>query len=654
MKASETNFQSLIEGTKQYIVPLFQRPYSWDKKQWQDLLLDLNDLYENESTNTHFIGSIVTMPTLLKPENNVASYLLIDGQQRLTTIFILLILLRDIAKENGEILADKIQNTLLTNQYVNGLEHFKLLPTQQDRDAFLGLIENKEVAQKNSSIIDCYHFFKKGIRDLESEKLNQVIANRLSVVSIVLERDDNPYIVFESLNAKGRSLTQADLIRNYFFMKIDLSQQDAIYNKYWLPMQESLGENLTEFMRHYLASDGVIVKTNEVYLVLKNKVDRHKDALAELNRIKQFADFYAKIVNPEMENNTIVKQNLLRIKRLDFTVVYPFLLNCYFDFDSGKLSANDFVDVLKILENFLIRRLVCNIPTHGLNKILPLLYHNALNQVSSFTEGLKICLQSQNYPKDGEFRKNLIESASYSGDKQVKTRLILETLENSFNHKEKPSFENVSIEHIMPQTITNEWELELGEAWQQDHDLYLNTLGNLTLTAYNSELSNKSFSNKKERFKKSNFSLNAYFDTVEKWDKIAIEQRADFLAEKVLGIWAYFGSANQTVISNNSVKGTKPKTLIIQNDKYAVKTWKDVYVTVLNWVVDYEPDIFSSLSQDYPSLINQKLFNSIRSTQLKNGYYADTHLSAESIYRFCGQVMQRVGLSSDDWKVETE
>lgn len=653
MKASETNFQSLIEGTKQYIVPLFQRPYSWDKKQWQDLLLDLNDLYENESTNTHFIGSIVTMPTLSKPEN-VTPYLLIDGQQRLTTIFILLILLRDIAKADGKRLADKIQDTLLTNQYVDGLEHFKLLPTQQDRDAFLGLIENKEVAQKNSSIIDCYHFFKKGIRDLESEKLNQVIANRLSVVSIVLERDDNPYIVFESLNAKGRSLTQADLIRNYFFMKIDLSQQDAIYNKYWLPMQESLGENLTEFMRHYLASDGVIVKTNEVYLVLKNKVDRHKDALAELNRIKQFADFYAKIVNPEMENNTIVKQNLLRIKRLDFTVVYPFLLNCYFDFDSGKLSANDFVDVLKILENFLIRRLVCNIPTHGLNKILPLLYHNALNQVSSFTEGLKICLQSQNYPKDGEFRKNLIESASYSGDKQVKTRLILETLENSFNHKEKPSFENVSIEHIMPQTITNEWELELGEAWQQDHDLYLNTLGNLTLTAYNSELSNKSFSNKKERFKKSNFSLNAYFDTVEKWDKIAIEQRADFLAEKVLGIWAYFGSANQTVISNNSVKGTKPKTLIIQNDKYAVKTWKDVYVTVLNWVVDYEPDIFSSLSQDYPSLINQKLFNSIRSTQLKNGYYADTHLSAESIYRFCGQVMQRVGLSSDDWKVETE
>ena len=286
--------------------------------------------------------------------------------------------------------------------------------------------------------------------------------------------------------------------------------------------------------------------------------------------------------------------------------------------------------------------------------MLPSLYNNAVNQASSFTEGLKICLQSQNYPKDNDFKKNLIESASYGGgDKQVKTRLILETLENSFNHKEKPSFENVSIEHIMPQTVTNEWEAELGETWQQDHDLYLNTIGNLTLTAYNSELSNKSFSDKKVRFKKSNFSLNAYFDTVEKWDKIAIEKRAECLANKVLEIWAYFGDANQTTF-NNSVKGTKPKTLIIQGDKYAVKTWKDVYVTLLNWVVDYEPDIFSMLGKDYPSLINQNLFNSRRCIQLKNGYYAETNLSAEAIHRFCSQVMQRVGLSSDDWKIETE
>ena len=202
MKASETNFQSLIEGTKQYIVPLFQRPYSWDKKQWQELLTDLNDLYENENSNTHFIGSIVTMPTLSKTES-VTPYLLIDGQQRLTTIFILLILLRDIAKTQGKRLANKIEDTLLTNQYLDGLEHFKLLPTQQDRNAFINLIEGNESLHKNCAINNCYHFFKKGIRLLDCEKLNQVIANRLSVVSIILDSEDNPYIVFESLNAKG-------------------------------------------------------------------------------------------------------------------------------------------------------------------------------------------------------------------------------------------------------------------------------------------------------------------------------------------------------------------------------------------------------------------------------------------------------------------
>ncbi len=651
MKASETNFQTLIEGTKQYIVPLFQRTYSWDKKQWLDLLSDLNDLYENESTNTHFIGSIVTMPTLSKPES-VTPYLLIDGQQRLTTIFILLILLRDIAKADGKKLADKIQNTLLTNQYVDGLEHFKLLPTQQDRDAFLGLINEKEISQKNSSIIDCYNFFKKGIRQLDAEKLNQVIANRLSVVSIVLESDDNPYIVFESLNAKGRSLTQADLIRNYFFMKIDLNQQEMIYHDYWLPMQEALGENLTEFMRHYLASDGVIVKKDEVYLVLKSTVDKHKDALAELNRIKQFSNFYDKIINPDKENNTAIYTNLARLRRLDFTVLYPFLLNCYFDYEQNQLSASEFVEILKILENFLIRRLVCNIATFGLNKIFPVLYNNAVKTSENLVDGVKLQLEDLKYPKDAKFREELIKAELYSGGDR--TKLMLETLECYFGHNEAPSFVKAEIEHIMPQTLTTDWKNQLGDDWQQQHDLYLHTLGNLTLTAYNSELSNKSYSAKKSYFKQSNFSLNDYFESIETWDSAAIEKRAEHLADIALKTWAYFGSSNQIISDENSVTGTKPRLLVILGDKLAVKSWKDVYLTLLNWIADYEPEVFILLAKDYPNFVSKDAFNLRRTEKLKNGYFAELNLSADQIYRFCGQVIQRVGLSSDDWKVETE
>ena len=273
MKASETNFQALIEGTKQYVVPMFQRPYSWQKKQWQELLDDLTDLYESEHSNSHFIGSIVTMPTLSKPEN-VTPYLLIDGQQRLTTIFILLALLRNIAKIEGKRLSDKIHNTLLTNQYIDGLEHYKLLPTQQDRADFLGLINEESESLNNSAIIECYKFFKQHIKKLDCEKLNQVIANRLSVVSITLDSNENPYVVFESLNAQGRALSQADLIRNYFFMRIPPDDQEKIYKTYWQPMQQALGDDLTEFMRHYLTSNGVLVKKSDVYLTLKQRVDK--------------------------------------------------------------------------------------------------------------------------------------------------------------------------------------------------------------------------------------------------------------------------------------------------------------------------------------------------------------------------------------------
>ncbi len=661
MKASETNFQALIEGTKQYAVPLFQRRYSWQRKEWQDLLDDLNDLYENESTNNHFIGSIVTMPQPSEPQS-VPPFLLIDGQQRLTTIFVLLILLRDIAKteEGTGMLAEKIHNTLLTNQYHEGLNRYKLLPTLQDNDrhAFFELINEKIEAHQDSLIVSCYLYFKKGIRllNLNCEKLYQVIVNRLSIVGIVLESDDNPSIVFESLNARGRPLTEADLIRNYFFMKIDLNQQEMIYKEYWLPMQNALGDDLTEFMRHYLASDGAAVKTNEVYLVLKRKVDLHKNPLAELNRIKRFADFYDKIIKPEKESNLVVRQNLTRLNRLNFTVLHPFLLNCYFDYEEGKLTTNEFVDILKILENFLIRRFVCNIQTRGLNKILPVLHFNAVKQSSNFIDGLQSYLQSQNYPKDNEFKKNLIESSAYGNDdKQAKkTRLILETLENHFNHKEKPSFANVSIEHVMPQTLTKEWETQLGEDWQQDYDFYLNTLGNLTLTAYNSELSNKSFNDKKTYFKNSNFSLNAYFESVEKWDKTAIEKRAECLADKALEIWAYFGSSNQTTSNSNSVAGTKPKSLMILDEVHRIKSWKDVYVTLLDWVADNELETFIELSKEYPHLINQDSFNLRRFVPLKNNYYVEIHLNADQIYRFCNQAMQRIGLSTDDWKIEFE
>jgi uncharacterized protein with ParB-like and HNH nuclease domain len=655
MKASETNFQALIEGTKQYIVPMFQRPYSWQKKQWQELLDDLTDLYESEHSNSHFIGSIVTMPTLSKPEN-VTPYLLIDGQQRLTTIFILLALLRNIAKIEGKRLSDKIHNTLLTNQYIDGLEHYKLLPTQQDRADFLGLINDENESLNNSAIIECYKFFKHHIKNLDGEKLNQVIANRLSVVSIILESDDNPYVVFESLNAQGRALSQADLIRNYFFMRIPTDKQEKIYKTYWQPMQYALSDDLTEFMRHYLTSNGMLVKKSDVYLTLKQRVDKFDTVLNELDKIAQFSGYYEKFINPNTEENKNIRLQLKRIKDLEITVSYPFLLSCYHDYKTQALNSHQFIDILQVLENFVIRRFICNIPTHGLNKIFPVLYKNAkLNQPNNLINGIKLILQSQGYPKDNEFYQNLIDCKLYGNvDRRIKTRLILEALEKSFNHKEIEmiNLDNLSIEHIMPQTLTKAWQKQLGDNWQEDYDLYVNSLGNLTLTAYNSELSNALFTEKKKHLKNSKLSLNSYFSEIINWNKKTIQERSLYLADIALKVWAYFGLTNEIENNSKSMTGKKPRTLILFDQDISVKAWTDLLINFLNTISDFEPELFKKLVEEYPHFINISPELLRRGKKINNSYYVETNLSADSIYRFCKQAAETIGLSNEDWHIE--
>jgi uncharacterized protein with ParB-like and HNH nuclease domain len=271
MQAKETKLQDIIEGTKQYLIPLFQRTYSWTNKEWEVLWKDLVELCDMENPRTHFIGSIVNMPTVSVPEG-VAKYLLIDGQQRLTTIFIFLALLRNKAKENGNLrFADEINNTLLVNQYKDGFDHYKLMPTQVDRITYQNLINGENNLIENQ-ITKAYTFFEKKLKqvELDHEKLKKVITSSFSVVSIVLDTDDNPYLVFESLNAKGRPLTQADLIRNYFFMRIHIDKQENVYNNYWLPMQKALNGDLTEFIRHFLMKNGKIVKQLMLFIIYKN------------------------------------------------------------------------------------------------------------------------------------------------------------------------------------------------------------------------------------------------------------------------------------------------------------------------------------------------------------------------------------------------
>ncbi len=654
MKASETKLQQILEGTKQYVVPLFQRTYSWSNKEWEVLWSDIIELCEMEKPREHFIGSIVTMPTVSLPEG-VAKYLLIDGQQRLTTIFIFLALLRDqLYKKDESWILEEINNTLLVNPYKSDKDFYKLLPTQVDRKSFSKIMDKDPILAEDN-ITEAYKFFERKVKQspFDYQEIKKVISNNLSVVSIVLDPEDNPHLVFESLNAKGRPLTQADLIRNFFFMRIHINEQEIVYKQFWKPMHDLLADNLTEFIRHYLMKAGTNVKKSDVYFSLKELVGQD-DALSHLKELFRFSAYYSKLLFPEKESKPKLRKALERIKKIEVTTAYPFLLNCYSDYDRNIITEDDFINVLKVIENFMIRRFVCNVPTNQLNKIFPPLYSQITNKENdSFVESLKSILQSKGYPKDNEFKLRLQDTNLYgSGDRVRKTKIILESLEESYNHKEQVPFNDLTIEHIMPQTLNEWWQEHLGEEWEITHELFLHTLGNLTLTAYNSELSNDDYETKRISLSQSHLELNKYFSNKLSWKKEDIIERANILSDKGIEVWPYFGDENTLQNGCSNVTGTTPRVLWILGQNFDVNSWRDVLEETMNTVSELEPEKFEILINKFPRLIgrDKKKFRAIR--ELNNGAYIEVNLSAKAIQKFCFQAIETIGLTSDEWQVD--
>ncbi len=656
MKANETTFQHVIEGTKQYIVPLFQRPYCWDKSQWETLWNDLVEMEDADVPRSHFIGSIVTLQTQSVPEG-VPKYLLIDGQQRLTTTFILLTLLRDSARRDGrEDLAQEIEQTLLVNPFKKGDDYVKLLPTQADRPGFLKLVREPG-AVPSGRIGAAYSFLERKLRtstvDLEALKRN--IVERLAVVSITLGSDDNPYLVFESLNAKGERLTQADLIRNFFFLKIHTDQQEAMHVRYWLPMQEALGENLTEFIRHYLmGQDGSFLRGDTVYFRLKERLGGG-DAVELLQTLHRSALHYERLLKPDLEPDRELSASLTALARLDVTTAYPFLLRCYDDLESGRLSASEFTSIVQTIENYVIRRFVCSIPTNQFNKIFPGL-HNQIKREAhpSVSAGTKAILAGRGYPRDLEFRRALLESSLYgSGDRQAKVRYILERIERHLAGKEPPRFETVSIEHVMPQTLTEDWRTHLGEDWETAHALWLHTLGNLTLTGYNSEISNADFTAKRRRLVEGTLHLNKLFARFESWRVSDIKTRAEILVEPVLSIWPHFGGEQreEPVVEP---RGRRPHQLHFLGRTFAVSTWRDVLENTVNEVIEFDTDVYVTLCRDLSTHVGNDRSRFREARQLRNGGYVNVNLSAEGIDRLCRRILDVAEIADTEWQVETK
>ncbi len=666
METSVVNIQTLIGGLQQYIVPLFQRPYSWEKKHWDRLWDDLLEIATRDDYPTHFIGSIVTLQNPTTP-GRIPTYLLIDGQQRLTTLFILLILLRDLLHQQGtDDIAEDIHD-LITNRRKKNDDYYKLMPTQWDRSAFQALINQESF--DDSQIIACYRFFKKQIireiNTLDLSKLKTVIDNQLQMVVINLDQNENAYLVFESLNNTAMDLSQADLIRNHLIMLIDADEttKKAIYDKYWVPMQEALDDDLTDFFRHFLMKWGGNVNKREVYHVLKTRLSlSNSNVVAGLQELGKFARYYKRFISPERESDRQVQDYLSRLKQLKQTTCYPFLLNCYAAYEDGKLTRAEFLQVLDILENFLIRHLVCERKTNELKSLFASVYNDiekarAVEGAPSFIKALKDSLQKRNkYPNDAQFREALINSDFY-GKKQERndlTKVILERLEIRMNLKERSSFENLTIEHVMPRSLTDWWRTHLGDEADAIHDEYIHRLGNLTLTGYNSELSNRPFPEKKHIFTTSKISLNGYFGNITAWNAKEILIRTQDLTEQILNIWSYFGDLqSNTIDSKGDFTRKKPYHITFLGRRYSTNNWKDVMEQTFNLVAEVDPDGFRQFARGC-AYIKDRHHHFISPRQLSNGYYIETNYSANEIYKRCEQAVRAIDLSGEDWVVDTD
>ena len=550
MEASPARVIQYFNGEKQNLIPLFQRPYTWTENNWQALWDDLMVQYEAGETGTHFMGAIVSVPARSTPVG-VSKYLIIDGQQRLTTVSLLLCALRDSLDSNS---ASRIQEVYLTNRFRDLEDTLKFVPTQADRDVYRSIALDRKVPENNKDVrmAAAYHFFTtkllKGTDPngdfVDPGKVLTTLEQCLQVVMINLGDDDDPYLIFESLNFKGEPLTQADLVRNYLLMRFRHSistggEQERVYSTYWIPLESMLKSNLTEFLRHYTMKDGDNIKQGGIYAAIRTKLkgmDFTETVEEEVQSMQRFGEFYARFLLPDQEETPIIRNCLRNIKELKVTTSYPLLLRLFDARQTGHLSDVDLEKCLRLVESFVVRRTVCGVPTNPLNKLFTQWAKNFpdTNHVQWVHRSLSLGGGKSRFPKDAEFATAFMNEAQYG---RGTTRFILCRLEKSFNHKEAVDLSTATIEHILPQTLNQAWKNDLGTDAEKIHTILVNTFGNLTLTSYNSELSNLPFLEKKAKLENTHIELNRWVLQQMNWGASEIEERAKILLDIATKIW---------------------------------------------------------------------------------------------------------------------
>lgn len=680
MKGSELRLIEYMEGSKKrFIIPVYQRNYDWKIENCKQLYDDLIQVIKNNS-KTHFFGSIVSV---YEPSGRNTEFLIIDGQQRLTTMSLLFLALYNLLEEKiiiseDESLKDQIYEDFLVDKYQPQEKRMKLKPIKNDQKAFSKLFNSKDDYIKDSNLTINYSYFYERIQkqEITIDELFDAICH-LEIINITLNNEDNPQLIFESLNSTGLDLSEGDKIRNYILMGLPKQKQDEYYEKYWNCIEKCTKYDVSSFIRDYLSVKQLVIPSQKkVYINFKKYVE---DSSLKIIEILEDLLSYAKRYNILLCGKTSSKELnscINRLNRLETTVTRPFFLEVLRLYDENQINLNEVAEAFSITESYLFRRTICDLPTNALNKIFLLLNREIMRYDgtdSNYIEKLKFALLSKKdrarFPNDDDFSLMFTEKPIYQMNSKNKI-YILERLENFGTLEDKDIYRHYdegeySIEHIMPQHLTPAWIKELGDSYEEIHDTWLHRIANLTLTAYNSKYSNSTFVEKKTMkngFEDSGIRLNTYVSKKDKWTLAELRDRNDYLLKRALDIWA-FPSTNYkpqekqldsyTLDDEASfLSGRQIAKFVYKGIEQPVVSWVEMYTKVLRALYLEDKTIITkiALSTDDDLSIhfstNKRIFK--KCDEIGDNVYVQTNTNTQSKLSVLNRLYKLYGMDPTD------
>lgn len=556
MKGSEAKLLEYMEGAKKrFVIPVYQRNYDWKTENCKQLYDDLVKVIRL-NRQSHFFGSIVSS---YQPNGRYTEYLVIDGQQRLTTISLLLLAMHNLLKEGKiipetETMAQEIFEDYLVDKHQPKEIRIKLKPVKNDRSAFEKLFDADDENDKKSNLTCNYEYFYTRIQK-EEITIDQLYDSlfTLEIINIELTQGDNPQMIFESLNSTGLALSEGDKIRNFILMGLPVDVQNGYYEKYWNRIEVCTNYDVSLFIRDYLSvKQQAIPSMSKIYVTFKSYVEEGKiDTESLLKDILAYAKRYETLIKGKT-TDTKLNACIYRLNRLETTITRPFFLEVLRLLEKGSVRIDEVREIFLYTENYLFRRSICDLPTNALNKIFLMLHKEILRfdgTETGYLEKFKYALLVKNergrFPRDAEFMDAFSTRQIYQMNSKNKI-YIFERIENYGTIEDKDIYRHCddgdySIEHIMPQHLTPAWVNALGNNYEQIHDLWLHRIANLTLTGYNSKYSNSPFQDKRDApngFRESGLRMNTWIAQKEAWTLCELEERNSLLMNCAVTIWA--------------------------------------------------------------------------------------------------------------------